>query len=305
MYSDLFSRTGLSLERLHALVLLREKGSLIRAAQGDPVRQSQLSRYLKELSSFFEVDLVVKSGSSLRLTPQGVELVELVERYFGDLSRFREQALGLPRTVVIAADTNLLTSRICPVIGKVNRLAPNCRFQLRNMRAEGILDGLYEQTVSLGLIPKVARTQGLRNKPLFELRYGVFVPDRLVPKSGALTVERAFRDCPHAIDESDEKLQRGVTAMTNTFGIQFKPAMTCSSQIECIAAVRSGFYASILPLSVSIEGCELRIVEDPAFDVLSHQIVVSWNERHCLVNPHVHTVRQALNEFLQDEVRTG
>lgn len=304
MYPELFSRAGLSLDRLYALVLLREKGSLIRAAHGDPVKQSQLSRYLKELSSFFEVDLVVRSGKSLKLTPSGIELVELVERYFGDLSRFREQALGLPRTVVIAGDTNLLISRICPVIGKVSRLVPNCRFQLKNMQAEGILDGLYQQTISLGFIPRIDKTKGLRSKPLFELRYGVFVPDRLVPRGGVLTVERAFRNCPYAIDESNEKLNRGLTVVSKTFGFQFRAAVTCSSQIECMAAVGSGFYASVLPLSVSIEGCEFQIVEDPAFDVLSHQIVASWNERHCFVNPHVHTIRDALSEYLRDEAAT-
>jgi hypothetical protein len=53
MYRDLFSKTGLSLDRLYALLLLRERGSLIRAAEGDPVKQSQMSRYLRDLSSFF------------------------------------------------------------------------------------------------------------------------------------------------------------------------------------------------------------------------------------------------------------
>jgi DNA-binding transcriptional LysR family regulator len=162
----------------------------------------------------------------------------------------------------VAADTNFLVSMICPPIGKVGRLVPNCRFQLKNMQAEDILEGLYQQTVSLGFIPRVAPTKGLRNRLLFQLRYGIFVPDRLVPRGGALTVARVFRDYPHAVDESDEKPNRGVTAIARRLGTQFGPGMTCSSQLECIAAVRSGFYASVLPLSVSIDGCDLQIVDD-------------------------------------------
>jgi hypothetical protein len=43
-------------------------------------------------------------------------------------------------------------------------------------------------------------------------------------------------------------------------------------------------------------------VEDPELDLLSHQIVVAWNEPHCSVNPQVPTVREALTEFLRSEV---
>jgi DNA-binding transcriptional LysR family regulator len=230
----------------------------------------------------------------------GMILADLVQQQLGDLARFQEQALGLPKAVVIAADANFLVSRICPVIGKVSRLVPNCRFELKTMRTDDILDALHQQTVSLGFIPNVAKAKGLRTKPLFDLRYGVFVPDRLVPRGGTLTAERALRDCPHVLDESDEVLRRGLIVTAETLRVQFKPTMTCSSQVECIAAVRSGFYASVLPLSVSIVDCELRIVDEPVFDMLSYKVAVSWNERHCSVNPHVETIREALSESLQD-----
>jgi len=300
MYPDLFSKTGLSLDRLYALLLLREKGSLIRAADGDAVKQSQLSRQIKDLSSFFETDLVIRSGKSLKLTPAGHELVDLIERQFAELSRFRDHTLGVPRTAVIAADGNLLTSRICPIVGKLSRLAPNCRFHLKDMRIGDIVDGLYENTVSLGLVPQSAKLKGLRSKSVLEVRYGIFVPDRLIRKSGALTLSRALQECAHVVDDSNEQLGRSLTAVTKSLGIQFKPAMICSSQIECIAAVRSGFYASVLPVSVSIDSCELQVVEDPAFDVASQHVAVYWSERHCLINSHLCTIRDALIELLAD-----
>jgi DNA-binding transcriptional LysR family regulator len=301
MFQELFAQTGLSLDRLHALLLLREKGSLIRAADNDPSRQSQMSRYLKELGSFFGVELVTRHGKSLKLTAAGLELAEMASRHLGDLSRFRELALGLPKTVVIASNTNLLASKICPVIGQVSRVVKNCIFQLRNLRPDQILDGLSEQTVSLGVMPKPTGMKGVRIVSLFDWRYGVFVPDRLVQGGSALTVRRALRDCPVAIDGSDERLNRSLTEIAGKLEIPFKPSIFCSSQIECIASVRSGFYASILPLSAldSTENRSLQIVDDPAFDPLSLTIALVWNERHCSVHPHVLDVKDALRRFLE------
>lgn len=49
MFEKLFERGGLSLERLHALILLADEGTLIRAAKGDSGLQRVLAewRFLK------------------------------------------------------------------------------------------------------------------------------------------------------------------------------------------------------------------------------------------------------------------
>ncbi len=53
MFESLFSERGLSLDRLKVLIEVRDAGSIAQAAPGDPVRQSQYSRQLRELSEFF------------------------------------------------------------------------------------------------------------------------------------------------------------------------------------------------------------------------------------------------------------
>jgi DNA-binding transcriptional LysR family regulator len=52
MFENLFSERGLSLDRLKVLIEVRDAGSIAQAAPGDPVRQSQYSRQLRELSEF-------------------------------------------------------------------------------------------------------------------------------------------------------------------------------------------------------------------------------------------------------------
>ena len=56
MFETLFSERGLSLDRLKVLIEVRDAGSIAQAAPADPVRQSQYSRQLRELSEFFGCD---------------------------------------------------------------------------------------------------------------------------------------------------------------------------------------------------------------------------------------------------------
>jgi len=52
MFEDLFSKGGLSLERLRSFMLMANAGSIAKAVPQDPTRQSQISRQIKELESF-------------------------------------------------------------------------------------------------------------------------------------------------------------------------------------------------------------------------------------------------------------
>ena len=65
MFEELLSRRGLSFDRLRALVEVTQSGSIARAAEGDPNKQSQYSRQLKELEEFFGIELTQREGKNL------------------------------------------------------------------------------------------------------------------------------------------------------------------------------------------------------------------------------------------------
>ena len=58
---DIFARSGISLERLRVFLQIADAGSMAEAAPGDPVRQSQFSRQLKELEEALGASLTVRS----------------------------------------------------------------------------------------------------------------------------------------------------------------------------------------------------------------------------------------------------
>jgi len=300
MYQDLFAKNGLTMDRLHALVLLQKRGSLIKAAEGDPVRQSQMSRYLKDLASYFELELVEKAGKSLKLTDAGEELADLAQRHFDEIIRFRDQAKNLPKTITIAAEPNLLAALIAPQIGRVGRSCKGVRFELLALHAEEIVERLQEQKISLGIFSERQIPKNLKSIELLRQNYGIIIPDRLVPTGGMMTWQRAINECPHAINQSDKHMLSGLNQMLQAIKVEFKPAILCSSQEECIAAVRSGYFASVLPLWVlpTIQETKNQVIESTELDILGGKVLCVCNKRYFDINPHVAGLPDLLKEFL-------
>src|ERR1700690_167890 len=121
MFEDLFATRGLSLDRLHALVLLSESGSLIRAAKGDAGLQSRLSHRLRELSEFFGTELTVKAGKSIKLTAAGESLARMAREHFLGIRSFRNQITGGGDAYQVAAGDSLTQWLVVPAIGRIRR----------------------------------------------------------------------------------------------------------------------------------------------------------------------------------------
>jgi len=98
MFGRLFAESGLSLDRLRALVEVGSAGSIAQAAAGDPVRQSQYSRQIKELEDFFQTRLLERQGKGMRFTASGRELARISRFFLLGLSNFQRGCLAEART---------------------------------------------------------------------------------------------------------------------------------------------------------------------------------------------------------------
>ena len=103
MFQCLFAESGLSLDRLRALVEVGACGSIVRAAEGDPIRQSQYSRQLKELEDFFQVALAERRGKGVQLTVPGRELARISRFFLLGLANFQRGCLAEQQTYRIGA----------------------------------------------------------------------------------------------------------------------------------------------------------------------------------------------------------
>jgi len=129
MFDQLFSRGGLSIERMRGFLEMAEAGSIARAAPGDPVRQSLISRQIRELEEFFGAELTVRRGRGLELTAEGRRLAALARAQFLALDEFRREHAGEPRSFLVSAGASTLGWVVAPALPRLAELFSGATFQ--------------------------------------------------------------------------------------------------------------------------------------------------------------------------------
>jgi len=280
MFEKLLDQQGLSIERLHALVQLNEYGSLIRAAAGDKGKQSRYSHYLRELSAFFGVELTTRVGKVIGLTPAGKALAQIAQEHFQSLLRFRQDVRQEPADFRVGAEDGLLQWLVIPTVGTLRRPAYPFRLILRTVQTAEAISGILAQQLDFGVVLTDAAPAVLKRASVGTLKYAIVVPERLVAQRGLLTLEKAIFDCPHAAVGSNDQMAR-IVGLAQRLGGRFRPELICDSVAHCVTAVRSGYYAALLPLQSWVLGSPIpcHVIEDPLLDGLRQSVALVWHPR--------------------------
>ncbi|MDB4929161.1 MAG: transcriptional regulator, LysR family, partial [Myxococcaceae bacterium] len=69
---------GLSVERIEAFLAVADAGGIAKAAPGNPSRQSQLSRQLREVSAALGFEVMAREGRGMALTEGGARVRALL-----------------------------------------------------------------------------------------------------------------------------------------------------------------------------------------------------------------------------------
>lgn len=301
MYENLFSERGLSFDRLRVLVEVHDAGGIAQAAPGDPVRQSQYSRQLRELSEFFGIEVARRQGRQLKLTPQGVQLAELVRLQLHSLQDFRAECRAESVDYSIAAGDSLIHWLVIPRLAAVVRHKEAVRFATCNLRTNEIVQQLMDGRVDFGVIRKDALTAPLKCSPLGILNFVAVVPKALVSPGRDPSLADVLGQWPFAAHTSDGQFTQKLRAIAKSLKTELRPALICQSFPQALAAVRSGGFGSVLPtlaLNDLEPGSYLEIPAGPLGN-LNRSIVLAWNSRL----PRVRLGAKKLIERLQTELR--
>lgn len=275
MHEALFSRGGLSLERLRTLCEVASRGGIAKAAGGDPVRQSQFSRQLRELETFFDVELTRRRGRNAELTAAGRELATLSRELLDALAEFAQRQGGGESTLRIGAGESLLQWSVLPRLGGLRAALPNTVFSFRNLRGDDAITQLVEAEIDFALIAERELPEGINAVRLGVLRYGLFVSGRM----GGET-KPAWQDVLHRPLvglEGDGRQMRALQAEAERAGFQLKPSVLCASlpSVAQVLAQHEGF--AVLPDAAAVSG--LVRVDAPFLAKLQRTILLAWNER--------------------------
>lgn len=301
MYENLFSERGLSLDRLRVLVEVHDAGGIAKAAPGDPIRQSQYSRQLRELSEFFGTEVAQRQGRQLKLTAHGVELAELVRSQLHSLQDFRAVCRSESIDYTIAAGDSLIHWLVIPRLRAVLRKIPSARFATCNLRTNEIAQRLKDGRVDFGVIRKDALVAPLKSAPLGSLTFTAVVPKALVPIRGHPTLSDVLGSLPFAAHTSDGQFTQKLREVAKKLKTELRPTLVCQSFPQAMAAVRSGGFGAVLPTLALRDlepGSYLELPASPLAD-LSRNLVLAWNSRLPAIRPGAKKVI----EHLQTELR--
>lgn len=288
MFADLLSRGGLSLDRLAGFCEVAEAGGVTKAARGDPVRQSLLSRQIKELEAFFGAELVRRQGRGIVVTEAGRDLHRLARAQLAGLADFRAACADLPVTLTLAAGESLLRWVVLPQLPSLRAQLPNTRWRLLNLPTATTVTRLREGSVDLAIVREGSVSPPLETHPLGALDYAYFVPQRMlaVDSDGQPNL-KALINLPTAVLEGGGQFRQDLDRVAAKARARLNMQIELSSFPLVAQAVASGEFAGILPIPAArdLVGCGVRQFAPSGLRVLRRTLVLAWSPRLACVRP--------------------
>ena len=303
MNSSVLSKSGFSLDRLAGFCTVANAGSIVGAARGDAVRQSLLSRQIRELEEFFGTELVRRQGRGLVLTAAGEELAALGRSQIAALGDFAASCQNAPIRVSVAASESLLQWLILPRLQALRKAAPSAVFVMHHEDNSAIAARVQEGIHDFGLV----RRKVDRGEPgiveLGNFQEVLIAPKALLPRAD-LSLPEALRSLPLAVPVGGA-LRTAVDAYAGKHapksGAAIHPAVECTSYLHASAALKSGACAAVLPglaLSEFQEDLYVRWSLAP-LKLERHPVSLIWNQRNAAVRPVLAQLAQAIGRLLR------
>jgi DNA-binding transcriptional LysR family regulator len=293
MFVNLLEKGGLSLDRLQSFCEVAEAGGLTCAAKGDPTRQSQFSRQIKELEEFFGVELVRRKGRGIALTSAGEQLRMVAQEQLSALSDFKKSCGGQAIELTVAAGDTLIQWLLLPRLGGIRDRATSVAFRFLNLPTTEITSRLRDGTVDIGLVRHGSAARPLQTSSLGTLRFSLFVPSQLLPA----TKPKSLSDrLPIATLEGTGQFRQQLDRLSKSNKLNLNVQLELSSFPLVARALQTGEFAGILP-SIALAEFGAGKIEELKLDVLrplSREIVLAWNPRTARIRG---TLEKALPVF--------
>src|SRR5262249_1946446 len=149
------------------------------AAGGDPVRQSQYSRQIKELEDFFRAQLIERQGKGTRLTSHGRELARISRFFMVGLSNFQRGCLAEEQTFRIVPSATFIRQFLLPIVCGESSPGDDAAYATEVVRDDEIERRLHDLTLDFGVVGNAVLSRPLQTKLVGYWKLELWVPKRL------------------------------------------------------------------------------------------------------------------------------
>lgn len=287
MYQNLLSSSGLSLERLQTFARIVEAGGITAAAHGDPNKQSQFSRQLKELEEFFAAELLKRGRGQFALTTAGRALHELVRTQLSALDELKRSCASQPVELAFGAGESLLQWLVLPRLPRVREQLPGVRWTLQNLQTAEIIARLVDARTDLGLVRRDAVPKSLRSLAVGTMEFAFFVPKIAQRPRASCPVTQLLTQLPLVILEGHSRLTEALNDAARQARASLNVQLCCSSLTQAAEAVRQLGVAAILPTfaKTAFDAADVEVLPMPFLKATSRPLVLAWNPRVARLRP--------------------
>jgi DNA-binding transcriptional LysR family regulator len=304
MFNRLFSKSGLSLERLRTFCEVADAGSMAKAANADVVRQSQFSRQIKELEEHFGLKLTERVGRNVSLTADGWELAAMARQILSGLDGFHGRTGGGGDLIVLGAGESVLRGLVVARLQDIRTRLPNVVLEMRNLRGPETVESLEEGRIDLGVLDEDMARIGMETIRLGRVSYRLVTwCGRGADGEGEID-PREFLRRPFVVLGGGDNWENKAKELASKVGTEANIAVRCASWHAVADAVRAVHGTGFLPSIVDVPQ-DCFAVPMPTLKLPEKGLLLAWSARRGDLRADSSRWRRVLSEVLKVDNEGG
>ena len=243
------------IDKLEMFIALANERHFGRAAEACGVAQPSLSSAIRQLEDQLGVQLVFRGSRFQGLTPEGQRVLDWARRIVGDMRALKDEM----RTVHRGLSGNLRLGVIPTALPMIADLTvpftarhPNLRVTILSRTSVEILDGLESLELDAGITYLDNEPLGrVTQTPLYTEFYRLLcTPASALAGRSSVTWSEVAQE-PLCLLTADMQNRRIVNQHLAEAGARVQAMVESNSSIALIAHVRSGRWASVVPMKLA------------------------------------------------------
>jgi LysR family cyn operon transcriptional activator len=254
------------LRHIRYLLAVVEHGNFTRAAEALYVSQPTLSQQIKQMEEGLGVQLLDRTGRTVRATDAGEAYIDYARKALRELEageRAIHDVRDLTRGTLRLAMTPTFTSYLVgPLIARFNARYPGIALHINEMPLDSIESALAADEVDLGIAFSNVRSAEIDSHPLFveKLSVVVGIHHPFARRSAPITPSD-LEQAPLALLTTDFATRTYVDAYLQKQGISPKIVIEANTINAIVEIIRRGSIATILPDPITRENEALREIQ--------------------------------------------
>lgn len=299
---SIFETKGVSFERLHTFQKIVLAGGITAAAGDDPNRQSQYSRQLKELESFFGQELARRGHGKFQVTQAGAELYRIVNLHFQALRDFKIRGSSEKHLISIGAGEVVLKWLVLPNLCAMREEFSKIEWVFENRTTEEAFRQVVSGRLDIAIANEIPAIRGLDSCPIGATEVIALAPTKITFTNTRSFVQDIARYPLVVLEGSSTFLSLKDEARRLDIGLNV--AARCTSYGQVFEGLKALGGAGFLPRLASVEGWPTQLhVSTLPQGWGERKLHLVWSSNAATLRPVIQIIVDKLSErfsrFLQ------